>query len=375
MELKFIRTEEEFDQVRSQWDELLGRLDSVPLPLTHGWLRSWLRAFSTDTRMAFRCLYRGGELVGFAPFVESHERYRGIPVKLLKLAANGHSPYSSVVVDSALSAGEREQALATLTHIESDEIGLFFKINQKDEVRNFLLDQLRVGHARVGQKPSLRTPVVPITGNWDEFYRSRRRSLKKSLNHKLNRFRNNGEFTITEEPLTQADQPIINDLVAISANSWKADIGNDLKSNQRSFRFLLSLIESFGESGMFSAWMVRHQGHPVAFELHLTCDQVVYPIRADFDESYKPYSPGSVLEYTALKSLFDRGRCRQYYTCADDYWYLSKWTEAYEDICSIEVFGGSPKLRALYLLEYRVIPLIKRFIKRKKREKKGQHQA
>ncbi|MBW7470046.1 GNAT family N-acetyltransferase [Marinobacter sp. M216] len=363
VELKRIRGEEEFNRIQPEWDEFVAKLAPTPLPLTHGWLLAWWKAFAVDMEMEFRCVYRNEALVGIAPLIRTRERYRGVPITLLKLAANGHSPYSSVIVDSALTPSETEEVYSALTQISSKEVGLFFKIDQTSELKRFLTDRSKPGHERVLEKPSLRTPVIDIDGSWKEFYQSRSRSLKKSLNHKLNRFRNDGDFTIDHEMITGADQPIIDELIAISANSWKASIGNDLRSNQRSRHFLLNLVGTFGKSGDLSAWIVRHKTTPVAFEVHLTFDNVVYPIRADYDERFKAYSPGSVLEYSALKDLFEQGLYRQYYTCADDYWYLSKWTSDYRSFCSVELFGDSLKLRAIYFVERRVIPVIKRLIR------------
>lgn len=363
VELKIIRGEEEFNRIQPEWDEFVTKLAPAPLPLTHGWLLAWWKAFAVDMEMEFRCAYQNGELVGIAPLVRTRERYRGVPITLLKLAANGHTPYSSIIVDSSLTPSETESVYSALTSINSSEVGLFFKIDQTSELKRFLTDRSKPGHERVLEKPSLRTPIVDIEGSWAEFYQSKSRSLKKSLNHKLNRFRGEGDFVINHERITGADQPIIDELIEISANSWKSSIGNDLRSNQRSRHFLLNLVGSFGKSGDLSAWIVRHKATPVAFELHLTFDDVVYPIRADYDERFKAYSPGSVLEYSALKSLFENGLYRQYYTCADDYWYLSKWTSDYRNFCSVELFGDSPKLRALYFVEHRVIPVIKRVIR------------
>ncbi|WP_372983319.1 hypothetical protein, partial [Marinobacter sediminum] len=70
----------------------------------------------------------------------------------------------------------------------------------------------------------------------------------------------------------------------------------------------------------------------------------------------------------ALRSLFEQGGYKQYYTCADDYWYLSNWTTNYREFCSVEVFGDSVKVRALYWLEYSLIPLIKRVIRTSKKK-------
>lgn len=362
VELRVIRKLDEFCDVKAQWDELLSELDPVPLPLSHAWLQSWLDAFAGEAHMEFRCVYQDGRLVGLAPLLKQSERYRGIPVTLLRLAANGHSPYSMVVVHPELSGTQRSVALELLTRVEPDEVGLFFKIPKLNSLRTFLLDQSGGGHGYVGEKPSLLTPVIPINGDWQAFLAARPRKLRKSLKHKLNRYHGAGNFDIGVEVISRDDQPIITELITISANSWKSAVGNDLESNVRSRQFFFNLIREFGGAGCLTAWIMRQGGTPVAYELHLSDDGVVYPIRADYDQAFKSFSPGSVLEYTALKHLFDSQSARQYYTCADDYWYLSNWTTEYREFCTIEVFGSSLKLKALYYLEYRVIPFVKRLL-------------
>lgn len=367
MELRVIRTLDEFCTIQPQWDELIEALDPVPIPLSHAWLTSWLNAFAPDVQMEFRGVFLHGRLVGVAPLLKDRELYRGIPVTLVKLAANGHSPYSMVVVHPDLPAADKRAALEQLTRVAPDEVGLFFKIPLHSDLRAFLLGRHGVGHEHVGEKPSLLTPVIHISGDWEGFFSARPKKLRRSLKHKLNRYNADGGFRIEEQAVSAPDQPIVDELIAISANSWKAGIGNDLKSNDRSRRFFLNLAEAFGSSGRLSAWIMRRAGQPVAYELHLAAGGVVYPIRADYDQAFKCYSPGSVLEYTVLKHLFESGSARQYYTCADDYWYLSNWTCEYSEFCTIEVFGSSPRLQALYYLEYRVIPVIKRLLGRKPR--------
>ncbi|MEQ9546516.1 MAG: GNAT family N-acetyltransferase [Marinobacter sp.] len=283
---------------------------------------------------------------------------------ILKLAANGHSPYSSVIVAPSVIGHERAQAFAVLTRVGSREIGLFFKIPRVGDLKNFLLDRNRCVREQVGEKPGLSTPVIHIDGTWEAFYKARSKNLRKSLKHKLNRFSKNADLSVSVETISRPDQPVVAELVEISSNSWKSKVGNDLGANKKSRRFLLNLIEAFGESGSLSTWIVRYKKQPVAFELHVTCDGIVYPIRADYDEAFKAYSPGSVLEYMALKHLFESCSARQYYTCADDYWYLSNWTSDYQEICTVEVFGSCRKLRFLYWMEYRLIPVLKRFLRK-----------
>lgn len=362
VDVRILRTEEEFKQLKPQWDELMASLDPVPLPLTHGWLLSWWRAFATDRHMEFRCAYRGGELIGAAPFYRTREHFRGVPVTILKLAANGHTPFCDVIVHPRLTGCEREAVFHALTEVGDKEIGQFLKINHQGELHRFLLTRPASDNVKVGVKPSLTTPVIWIDKEWDAFFGSRTKKLKKSLKHKLNRFNKEPGFTISEKKISSKKDPVVQEIIEVSANSWKSSIGNDLRNHHRSRQFFFNLIESFGRSGVLSAWIVHFEMKPVAFEVHLVYDGVVYPIRADYDEAFKAFSPGSVLEYSVLKHLFQAGQVRQYYTCADDYWYLSNWTSDYEDFCTVEVFGNSLKSRLLFGLEYRVIPIVKRVI-------------
>jgi hypothetical protein len=368
VELKVLKTEDEFRRIKPQLDTLLAALNSIPLPLTHAWLLSWCRAFSSNMEMEFRCAYRAGDLVGFAPLFRTRERYRGIPVKILKLAANGHTPFSDVIVHPDLVGAERNLAFSLLTSVGKDEIGQFFKIHRNGELAKLLVEGPSSENysgarpRRTGVKPSLKTPVIAIDQSWETFFSTRPRKLKKSLRHKMNRLTRRPEFLIAEEQITATDQPIVQELIDVSAKSWKALIGNDLKSHDDSRLFLFNLIELLGREGAVSAWIARDGGKAIAFELHLVCDGIVYPIKADYDQSYKAFSPGSLLEYSALKRLFDSGSAKQYYTCADDYWYLSNWTPDFVEFCNVECFGSSPRLRALYFLEYQLIPLVKKFI-------------
>lgn len=372
MELKVIRSVEDFRQFQPQWNELLSVLPRAPLPLTHGWLDAWLRAFSAGQAMEFRWACLDGACVGFAPFLREREWYRGVPVSVLKLAANGHSPFSDIIVDPRLSDEARQRVYSMLTSMTDGELGVYFKIDRRGDLFRYLCSSAETGAAirHLGMKPGLKTPVIRIDQDWDAFWADRPRKLKKSLNNKLNRFHKHAAFHIYKESISAWNQPVIEQLIDVSARSWKADIGNDLKSRSEARLFLKGLIEAFGQEGRVTAWILSDSDRPVAFELHLAFDGVVYPIRADFDNAYRSHSPGSVLEYTILRHLFESGSASEYYTCADDYWYLSNWTVDYREHCTVESFGRSPRLRWLYFLEYSVIPWVKRWLRMEDRRQR-----
>jgi CelD/BcsL family acetyltransferase involved in cellulose biosynthesis len=364
VELKVIRCESELTQIHGQWNALLRKTGTRPLPLTQEWLLAWWSVFHDQNALEIRCLFRDDQLIGFAPFFRRQANYRWVPVEILELAANGHSPYSAVVLDPAMDDSDRSRCLEILCRVAPNQIGVFFKLEKGSACCRYIQERSEAGVISAGEKPGMCTPVIAIDRPWTEFWAARERKLKKSLNHKLNRFHRSPSLSVTSLPMASSADPVFQEMVEVSGKSWKVEVGNDLRTSAHGRTFLANLIDALGPSGAVTAWLVRDGDKPVAYELHLCVDGVVYPIRADYDRAYREVSPGSVLEYTALKSLFDNGSASEYYTCADDYWYLSNWTSCYRQFCTLEVFGSGWKTRSLYWLEYRVIPLIKRVIRK-----------
>ena len=116
------------------------------------------------------------------------------------------------------------------------------------------------------------------------------------------------------------------------------------------------LADMFGPGGNVNLWIAHKAGVPVAFEYHLVFHGVVYPLWADFSEAFRTFSPGSVLEYTALKTLFDEKKVKEYYSCADDYWYLNNWSKELKNHLDVELFADTWKAQWLWALEYKLIP-------------------
>ena len=149
-------------------------------------------------------------------------------------------------------------------------------------------------------------------------------------------------------------------MFTVSEKSWKRQDGTDITSNPQSKNFHKEICDRFGPQGIISLWLLRKETIPIAFEFHLTYDNVVYPIRADYDESYKELSPGSVLEYNIIKTLFDEAKIREYNTCGHSYNYLMNWSEDTRKHANIEIFCKNYKSSLLYSLEYKLIPLLRK---------------
>lgn len=359
MRLKIIRKFAELKNFRDHWNQLLSTRDSKPLPLTHEWMVAWWKNFGENRQLSIYCVYDEDRLVAVAPFMKVTASYRGVPTTQLRLLANGHSPFCDIITDGSLDSEKISQIIDELINANTEDLMVFAKLPETSPIYSSLVSKSRIHGRLYGVKDNLITPMLQIDGSWDDYFRSRSRKFRKSINNKLNRFAKETDFSIEREIVTSREAPVLDEIVEVSKRSWKARVKNDLGSKPAGRKFLLDLVDGFGTGNVIHVWIMRKAGVPVAFEFHLITDDVVYPLRADFDENYRKFSPGSVLEYMALKTLFEDQKVSQYDSCADNYWYLNNWTGDMRKHFDVEVFARGFKPFILNALEYRVIPLFR----------------
>jgi len=361
MRLEVISDTIRFHDLRDEWDRLLSTMSSPTLPLTHEWIYTWWQAFGSNKQLTILCVYNGEKLVAIGPFLQEKARYRGIPVTIQKLMANGHSPYCDLIIDGGLSVIQKGEIVDSMIQNSPADIIQFTKIPGDSFVLDYLKNKSVTYIYHFGYKPDLITPVIRIQGNWDKFIRAKSRKFRKNLNNKLNKFNKLSDYTIDCIQIPDNSHPYLSEIVDISQRSWKRQINNDLGSNSTGREFLLRLAAVFGPKEMLKIWILHNGKKPVAFEYHLQYRGIVYPIRADFDEEYRSIAPGSILEYTALKALFESDKIQEYYSCADDYWYLNNWTNELKKHFTVEVFAHSWKAYFLYRFEYTLLPILRAF--------------
>ena len=357
MRLKKITNQTEFTELQAQWDALMKGKNSSPLPLTHAWISAWWKEFGANRILNIYCVYEQDQLIAIAPFYEEPTTYRRVPLRRLHLLTDGQSPYSDVIYKQDLSEQKIAELLELIIDSNKDELIVFAKLPKSSPTYRYF-SQSDHRHNLVIKK-NLATPTIQINCDWDVFFKKRSRKFRNSLHNKLNRFNRESDFKIEQLSIQNTEHPALQHIIDISCHSWKVAIKGDLGSNVAGRNFVMDLVNFFGPQNKVKIWLLWKNEVPIAYELHLIHDGIAYPIRADYDERYKQFSPGSILEYSALKHLFETGEAKEYYSCADNYWYLSNWTS---DICehyNVEIFSNCLKARTLHFLENRIVPIVR----------------
>lgn len=359
MRIEKIGDFQEFLSIREEWNSLMARSSMNCVSMTHEWLSCWWEAFGGDAELWVLLLREDGRLVGAAPLLRKRERFRGLPVKTLSLMVNGHSPECDIILSEP-----RANSAANL---------LDFLRDTKDAWDMLLLEKLPAGsisnHLQEWtggndfffiSADSLSSPYIQMTGDWHTYYAGRSSKFRKVMRNKLNRVKRGGNIAIERVSDAETIKNALDEIFSVSARSWKAREGRSIPDDPRVETFYRKLTDAMAQKGIVELWLMRHDGEAIAFEYHLRYGGIAYPIRADFDERFRELSPGSVLEYHIIKSLFDDPEVRGYNSCGDTYEYLMKWATEMREHAEFQIFSSKAYSRNLFHLESKMVPIARR---------------
>ena len=360
--IKIFKNVSELYEIRKDWGKLAERADSPSIALTPDWFISWWNAHSGNDgwQLQVIALFEDKILTAVFPFYWSISRYRGLPVRKLSLLVDGISPHGDFVIEG----DRREKAIDLLLsylsgHQELWNIVVLDKFRDSDN-RKCLLQLLSSYNFKYGIEPSLRTPIIQASEPWDVFWSGHSVKFKKSMRNKLNRVKNNGTISVERVHDAEALNRALPTIFEVSRRSWKGKIKEDIKNRDAECRFYKAFTEIGARRGWVDIWLLKVQDQAIAYEYHLTYNSSTYPLRADFDESYRHLSPGSILEYKIIKQMFEKGEYDTYYSCANDYQYLRNWTNTYEQLLKIEIFSNRLLSKIAHRIEYTFIPQLRK---------------
>ena len=109
--LKEIRNLDDFEKLRTLWDELAEKQNTFTPFLCFDWFKIWLEHFLQGNKMLILLLCKEDEIATIAPFLIKEERSKGINVRKIELIGNVYSPIRYFLF-SELGNGEKEKNLS-----------------------------------------------------------------------------------------------------------------------------------------------------------------------------------------------------------------------------------------------------------------------
>lgn len=361
MYLCVLKNTGELDGIRDEWHELQQRSGNNAIYSSHQWLVSSYRTFHfTDQIYVITLRDDSGALICIAPLVIISERYRFTGLRKICFPRNNQNPANDFVIMKGL---EGECIDAIMDHVCSFEAWSMIDL-QMIHADGITSEVMRRYLARkdmpFGVKTNRISPYIVMDTAWDEFWNQRSAKFRKSIRNKINKVKKT-DYAVEKRIFDEPDPDALEHMLRISSRSWKRSAGTDLMSQKNNWAFYNELCTYFGPSGNISLYFLKVDGVPAAFEFHVEDKQVVYPIRADYDEGFEQLSPGSILEYEIIKALFADGSIHEYNSCGHTYNYLMNWTSKTREFINYEIFKKSLLPQSMYHFEYTLLPRLREY--------------
>ena len=359
--MKVITKPEDVEAIEAEWLKLLQHPGNKGIHQSFDWFWAGCQTFHrNDGLRVLLVLDDRGKLTGVAPLVMTSSTYRGIRVRTIGFVRNEQSPANDFIFSPRSEEMCLNLILEYLITFEHWELVELQMVNIDELTGRFVQRFLTERGLAHGIQLNRQSPYIPVDSGWDGFWTSKSKKFRKAMRHKLNRAERQDGLAIEKILVTDGSAPPLAEMISISRNSWKRKAGTDLSASEEMVNFYKRICDRWGPRGFIHVWLLKVHRKPVAFEFHIEYENTVYPIRADYDESYKEISPGSILEYEIIKSIFLGNKIIEYNTCGHTYNYLMNWTKQVRDYRSIEIFKKSSKMILLHAFEYKAMVLIRK---------------
>jgi CelD/BcsL family acetyltransferase involved in cellulose biosynthesis len=312
-----ISNEVSFAAVEKEWNAFLIRSAMNAPFLRHEWFRTWWKAFGADKKMAvFIVRSESGRWVAAAPLMEERGRRAGFPCRILTSMSNDHSCRFDFLLsnDPQDAPGEAIDAIMTSIARRTPKVDL---LELQDILAAsptvMLLQQAAARRGRkVGMRPALQTPYIPVEGKWSVYLESISGHLKRNLKRRRRQLEEQGKVSIqrwTGDAFTEGGEARLMDRLQegfeIEAMAWKGSAGTAIQKNEVWIEFYRQWAQTAAERGWLRLYFLKLNDQPIAFYYTLLYDRKLYYLKLGYDPAYARYSPGILLHQEILESLFN----------------------------------------------------------------------
>jgi CelD/BcsL family acetyltransferase involved in cellulose biosynthesis len=310
-----------------EWEELAERTNAAPW--SHpGWIAAWWKAFGRGSMeiYAVRCQ---GTLVGVLPLA--------VRRTAITTPTNWHTPGFAPVA-------ENDEAREQLADI------LFSRTRGRLELRFLPVDDPMLAACRVAarrrgystrERPLLRSPFVPIVGDWATFEAGLSRHFRSELRRRERRLAELGSVEFALETGADALDILLAEGFRIEASAWKGVRGSAISSRPETEGFYRDVARWSAERGTLRLAFLRVDGRALAFEFCLRQGGVHYNLKGGYDGDYQRFAPSKLLHRHMLECAF-MDRLSSYEFLGDNNSWKLEWTSYVREMKAFQAFGNTP---------------------------------
>jgi CelD/BcsL family acetyltransferase involved in cellulose biosynthesis len=302
---------DQFAALRGRWNELVSTCEVDHAFMRHEWFDCWIKAFHTTGSLAIQTAWSDDRLYAIAPLRIVRERRRGLSFNILEFLLSNITPRCNFIVhpDADISS-----FFDSLFDIPGWDIMRLQALEMEQPITKAFIQHIQRRRDYVIE-PGLKSPYEILEGTWESFYQSRSVGYRKNFRNSANRLKKAGDHKVVVLESPEDFEKHFDELMSVSARSWKAEAGTDLRSTPQQEEFYRIFSAKGSKEGLCIAFILYLNERPIAFDYYLRHNRRLAGIRWEYDTEYRYYMPGTTLHAHVIRYLMDTGETWEYDLC------------------------------------------------------------
>ena len=283
------------------WEDLCGRSVEDNVYYSPRYARALLQSVERKENVRFAIVWDESRLVAMLPFTSPK-----FAVPLLRAAGQAwqskHTFSCTPLLDKNLKTVAAEVLLNVLGSINESE-WIIPKVNTEGDACQSIVAALAQRKAPWEFLNHFRRATLEVSTTFDEYMNVQVGSnRRKGLARNRRRLEKLGDVGHESHSFGGGLERAVSAFLEIEANGWKGKRGTALACNEKTRQFAKNAFTG-QENSVCRADVLTLDGTPIAVSLIALAGRTGFAVKACFDESYRSYSPGLLLETEVIRSF------------------------------------------------------------------------
>jgi CelD/BcsL family acetyltransferase involved in cellulose biosynthesis len=349
MNIRRIDKARDFMALGPLWSKLAHASGQVSPFLSYDWFWCCWHGVWPRHQPEILLVEEAGTPLAVIPLMRWRERLRGLPIRYLGFLAYPNTPMADLltIADHGLIV---EAFLSHLASRSDWDVVWLQKLPASSQTVKELEGTLpgRLSWKRVSD---FLMPYLAIEGNWRNFYDTKSRTGRKTLQEFQVQFPRLGDLNVEEHRVVEPWSQCLQEVIGIMNRGSRKNGVIAYSAFPRMPEFFRELTRRATKNGWLSLWLLRFKGHAIAMEYQLCADGKAQTLWADDDPAYREFLPGRILHLSLLQALFERGYVYEYRMAPDSYGGECWWATGSHETVQLKLYRPSLYSRLLYRLE------------------------
>lgn len=353
IEIQRLRSEEAFEVLQHEWNQLLVNSANREIFFTWEWLFAWWQTFGDKNNLWLLTVRENGNLIGIAPFMMSTRKKLFFKLRVLRGIGRPQCDTSGFIATKMELVGS---AICSYLKEHKNEWDIFeLKSIPKNICEKSLVqEQFKKEGFRVIQNTKEHY-YLPIRESWEDYFQSLSKNLRRNLKKRLKSLQKLGSVT---HKIYTGDNLQWDHFLTIFELNEKGSFP-DLYRSKRRLRFHQSLYDLMKKKCWIQIEILYLDDNPIAFQYGYNYGNKYHDWRGAYDREYQPLGIGKLLTMFSLKEHFSQG-LEEIDFLRGAHEYKADWQPYSRDYIDIRVYQKN-NLRSAILYWLKTLkPILKR---------------